>query len=139
MFKLRSLLISNLKDDVGYSLLLNITYYDKSKHIFKGMSPMKSIYITNQTNLVLMSDTLINSLHNAMREYNLEGIATVQALSRVWLSAADFSNIKLDSKHEIFNKVLELEKENSNQNNWRAWARFSSKTRPAKLLKSLLI
>lgn len=116
ILKLKELLIESLLDDVGYSVLLNIKYTGSNYEI-TGTSPLNSIYITKKTNLELMSDTLLHSLYNAQREYNLSGLAIVEVICREWLSQDEFIRIQEKNKNEIFKRqrreVLEQEIENN--------------------------
>ena len=66
----KSNVIDRLDDGTSYSMLINVVY--SGDGIIKGTSPIKSIILTKNSDLVLISRTILNSLHKCSREYNIK-------------------------------------------------------------------
>lgn len=58
------------KENRGYSILIQLDYL--SDGILSGLSPMKSMYITHDTNVNLISVNIFNALNKVINEYNIE-------------------------------------------------------------------
>ena len=94
------------KENRGYSILIQLDYL--SNGILSGLSPMKSMYITYDTNVNLISVNIFNALNKVINEYNIEGeVHKVNVIWKDWEADLDYSKmVKLVLRIQIVEEVL---------------------------------
>lgn len=89
---LKNKLFVEFKENRGYSILIQLDYL--SNGILSGLSPMKSMYITHDTNVNLISVNIFNALNKVINEYNIEGeVCRVSVIWKDWEADLDYSKM----------------------------------------------
>jgi hypothetical protein len=104
-------LMSTLKVNKLYALLINIQYFDSETGNIRTITPIKSMIITGNSNVKLIGGNLKNGLIQALYEYNItDGVTIVTTHWRDWLKDEDYSNlVNARKRTKIVNEVLKDE------------------------------
>jgi hypothetical protein len=94
--RLNDVLVNKLfvqfKKNRGYTLLFQLDYITNGR--VSGLTPMKFMYVTYDTNVKLISVNVINGLNKVRNEYNVDAdICRLSVIWRDWLSNMDYSKL----------------------------------------------
>src|SRR5258708_25073255 len=100
-----------LESDKLYALLIKLHFITDGQ--VKGISPMKSMIVTGDSNVIFLAANIVNGLTRAMNEYDIiSEEVTVRVHWREWVSEDEYNQmVSAADRTKITNEVLQEESE----------------------------
>nr|AYE93221.1 DNA polymerase [Termitomyces sp.]AYE93271.1 DNA polymerase [Termitomyces sp.] len=99
-------LMVELDNEKLYALLINIHYVKDG--VLNGISPMKSVIVTGNSNAQLIAVNILNGLNKVINEYNIENDECIVRVHwRDWIPEEDYAKLVAPiDRDAIVNEVL---------------------------------